>query len=56
MRFFTQRDPEPPRCSWCGERCRSQADLIAHQQPHAAEELAERLRAAAEAGLEHVTK
>jgi hypothetical protein len=49
--------PDQPRCSWCDQRCRNQADLIAHQATHrkqypSAEELADGLARAAEIGLQ----
>lgn len=46
-------NPERPRCSWCDQAFRSQADLVDHQLEHrgSAEELASGLEKAADAGL-----
>ena len=50
---------EAPRCCWCDQRCRDQADLIAHEAGHrhdielqpSAKELAAGLEQAADDGL-----
>jgi hypothetical protein len=44
-------NPESPRCPTCDERCRDQADLIAHRAIHSSEELATGLEQAADDGL-----
>lgn len=44
-------NPERPRCCICDQRCRDQADLIAHRAIHSSEELASGLERAVDDGL-----